>query len=171
MGWVNLRQVLDTRLTPTKVLFHNVIALALRVDRITINQRLFRATLAQEIAKVLRERRHERITREQRTAIEDQVRNELIKNQPPSMAIHEMGWHLESGRVLFGATGDKINAEFSELFTQTFSVRIEPQFPFIRAERWAKRQNQERDLLEALPAPFSPRAPAEVVVVGEDEPE
>lgn len=164
-GWVNIRQVLDSNLSMKKALFRNIIALALRVDRIAINQRLFRATLAQETAKVLREQKVERISREQRQAIEEQVRNKLFKEQPPSMSIYEWSWHLETGLVFFGATGDKLNQEFADLFTQTFSLGIEPQFPYFRAQRWARRQKVERELMELLPAPFSPSAPAEVIEV------
>lgn len=169
VGWVNIRQVLDANLRLSKALYNNIIAVALRVDTITINQRLFRATLAQEVAKAMREKGREAINREQRSALEEDVRLQLLKNQPPSMSIYEVAWHLESGLVFFGATGDKLNAEFSDLFTETFAVAIEPQFPFLRAQRWAKKQRQERDLLELLPAPFSPRAPAEVFEVAETE--
>lgn len=172
MGWVNIRQVLDANLTMKKVLFDNVIALALRVDRVAINQRLFRATLAQEIAKALREKRESGgLTREQRTAIEDDVRMKLLKEQPPSMSVYEVAWHLESGNVFFSATGDKLNAEFSDLFTETFNMSLEPQFPFLRAQRLAKKARIEQELLELLPSPFSPQAPAEVVVmpVAEEE--
>jgi hypothetical protein len=172
MGWVNIRQVLDANVTMKKAMFDNVLALALRVDRITINQRLFRATLAQEIAKALREKGQSGgLTREQRSAIEDDVRMKLLREQVPSMSVYEMAWQLESGSVYFAATGDKLNAEFSELFTQTFNVGIEPQFPFLRAQHWAKKARRQRDLLELLPAPFSPAAPAEVVVVGAGEEE
>jgi len=166
MGWVNIRQVLDTRLTINKVLFNNMIVLGLRVDEIKINQKLFRATLAQEVAKAIRENRGDgKFSREQRLALEEKVRLELLKAQPPTLAVYEIAWNLESGIVVFGSTATKMNVEFSELFSETFNVSIEPQFPFLRAQRWARRQKQEKELLELLPSPFSPDAPAEVVEV------
>lgn len=164
LGWVNIRQPLDANLTLKKALMRNIIALGLRVDKIAINQKLFRATLAEEIAKALRAKSHgEKLADEQRLVIEDKVRQDLLKAQPPSMAVYEMAWQLESGLVVFGASGNKANQEFSELFAETFNVSIEPQFPFIRAQRWAKRQRAERELQEVLPAPFSPRAPRDVI--------
>lgn len=171
MGWVNIRQVLDARLSLNKTLFDGVIAVALRVDRIVINQRLFRATLAEEVAKVLRGRQREGLGREQRAALEEQVRLKLLRAQSPAMSIYEMAWHMERGLVFFAATGDKLSAEFADLFTQTFSLSLEPLYPFLRAQRWARRQRSERDLLELLPAPFSPKAPLEVVEIapGEEE--
>jgi hypothetical protein len=170
-GWVNIRQMLDAGPTLKKSLFRNIIALGLRVDRITINQRMFRAKLAEEMGRSLREKGHERLSDEQRKVIEEKVRQELLKAQPPSTAVYEMAWHLESGLVIFGATSHKLNTEFADLFAETFNVSIEPQFPFLRAQRWAKRQRQERELIELLPTPFSPRAPTDVIdaTAGDEE--
>jgi len=168
MGWVNIRDVLDSDLKMDKVLFNNVIAMGLRVDHISINPRMFRAMLAKEVKKASHGR-ESRLTDEQRLAVEEQVRLEMLRNQPPSMGVYEMAWKLESGHVFFGAIGNKINIEFSEWFTETFSISLEPQFPFLRAERWAKQQHAERELREVLPSPFSPEAPVEVIEVGSDE--
>lgn len=171
MGWVNLRQVLDARLTMKKVMFRNTIAMALRIDRVTINQRLFRATLAEEVAKALRERGVGKLSREQRGALEASVRLKLVKAQAPSMSIYEMAWHLENGLVIFSATGEKLNVDFSDLFSQTFNISIDPLFPYLRAERWAKKQNQIRDLHEVMPSPFSSHTPVEVHISTQGEEE
>lgn len=166
LGWVNIRQLLDTRLTLPKVMYDGTLALGLRIDKITLNMRLFKATLAQELAKLAKERKADKLSREEKSAMEDQVKQKLIRDQIPSTSIYEMSWHLESGTLLFTGGGDKLNAEFSDLFTETFNVSIEPQFPFYRAERYAKRQHLERELLEMFPSPFSPTAPAQVHEIG-----
>jgi hypothetical protein len=168
LGWVNIRQLLDSRLTLEKVLFRNEILLALRLDRLAINQRVFRATLRQEIGKKLREVGREQLTREERLVLEDKVRMDLIKRTQPSTAVYEIAWHLESGLVVFGSTGEKLNGSFSDLFSETFQVSVEPQFPYLRAQRWAARQGAEQQLLELLPAPFSPVAPVDTVEAYEE---
>ena len=169
MGWVNIRQMLDARLTMEKVLHGNMILLALRVDRLAINQKLFRALLAQEIAKQIREKRRENLSREERMVIEDKVRLDLIKRTQPDTAVYEMAWHLETGHILFGSTSERLNLAFADLFTETFQVTMEPQFPFLRAQRWAETQRLGTELLELLPSPFSPDAPMDVVEVLPDE--
>ena len=163
MGWVNIRQLLDSRLSFDKVLYANLILLALRMDRVVINQKVFRATLAQEIGRLLREKDRRDLSREERLVLEDKVRLDLIKRTQPDTAVYELAWHLESGVLFFGSTGQRLNLAFSDLFTETFQVSIEPQFPFLRAQRWAERQKQSRQLLELLPAPFSPEAPLELI--------
>ncbi len=166
MGWVNVRQLLDTRLTLPKVMVDGTLILGLRIDKVTLNMRLFKATLAQEVAKVLKEQKRGKLSREEISAIEDQLKKKLIENQIPATTVHEMSWNLESGAILFTGGGDKLSMEFSDLFTETFNVSIEPQFPFYRAERFAKKQHLERELMETYPSPFSPTAPAQVHEIG-----
>ena len=165
MGWVNIRQMLDARLNMDKVLYRNMILLALRVDRLAINQRLFRAMLAQEIAKRLREKKRENLSREERVVIEDKVRLDLIKRTQPNTAVYEAAWQMENGLIFFASTAERLNVAFADLFTETFQVSIEPQFPYLRAQRWAERQGQGRELLEVLPAPFSPDIPVDTVEI------
>ncbi|HOE97688.1 MAG TPA: recombination-associated protein RdgC [Candidatus Sumerlaeota bacterium] len=168
IGWVNIRQMLDSRLTLNKVLFGNLILVGLRIDKLTINQKLFRATLMQEIGRVMKEKDKRNLSKEERLVIEDKVRLELIKRTQPNTAVHEMAWHLEEGVVFFGTTGERMNMAFSDLFTETFQVGIEPQYPYLRAQRWAEKQGLGQDLLELLPSPFSPDAPVEVVEIGSE---
>jgi hypothetical protein len=171
IGWVNIRQPLDSRLTMEKVLVRNHILLGLRLDKLSINQRIFRATLAQEIAKAVREKKRDSLSSEERLVLEDKVRLDLIKRTQPATTIHEVAWKLESGQVWFTASSQRLAGIFSDLFAETFQVTIEPQLPFLRARAWAERQGCARELLELLPAPFSPRVPADVVEVlpGEEE--
>ena len=170
IGWVNARQILDSRLNLEKVLFGSLIVMALRVDRLSIKQKLFRATLAQEIAKVLREKQR-RLSREEKLVIEDKVKMDLVKRTQPTTSTYEMAWRLEDGLVFFAATSQKLGMIFSDLFAETFQVAVEPQFPYLRAQSWADRQGQAQDLLELLPSPFSPEAPREVIEVHTDSAE
>jgi hypothetical protein len=165
MGWVNIRQMLDSRLSLSKVMFRNMFLLSLRSDKLAINQKLFRALLAETIAKTLREREKESLSKEEKLVIEDKVRMDLIKRTQPATATYEAAWHLESGLVFFGSTGERLCLTFSDLFTETFQVSIEPQFPFLRAQRWAEKQGLGQELLELLPAPYSPEAPVDTVEV------
>jgi hypothetical protein len=165
LGWVNIRQMLDSRLTLEKVLFGNTLLLSLRVDRLAINQKLFRATFAQELAKLIRDKAKGQLSREERAVLEDKVRMDLIRRTQPNTAVYEVAWLLQEGLVFFGATGDKLGMQFQDLFAETFQVTLESMFPALRAKTWADRQGLGQELLEILPSPFSPEAPVDVVEV------
>jgi hypothetical protein len=162
-GWVSLIRPLDAALTLEKCLFGETMALGLRVDRVSVSSRLLRAAVEEEVARILRERRRERLSTDQRRTVEEKVRLKLLKSQSPRMSIYETAWRLESGLVLFAGVGGRLNLEFAELFTKTFGLRIDAQFPYVRAESWAQRKGFEADLRKALPSPFSATAPAEVI--------
>lgn len=168
IGWTNIRHVLEPEVRLEDALTGGVIALGMRIDRISINPRIYKARLAQEIDKVLRQKNKERLTDDQRQVIEQKVKQELLLKQPPSMSIYEMGWHLEQGLVFFGSSGNKVNQDFADLFAETFNVGLEPQFPYYRAQKFAAKQRLDHELREALPSAFSPRAPAMVVEVEQD---
>jgi DNA recombination-dependent growth factor C len=169
LGWVNVRQMLDADLSLEKVLFRNLILVGLRVDRLAINQKLFRATLAQAIDKVMRAKERESLSREERLVLEDKVRLDLLKRTQPAVNVYEMAWHLEEGLVFFASTSRRLGQLFSDLFGETFQVSIEPRFPALRARQWAERQKRGQELLELLPSPFSPDAPREVIETAKDD--
>jgi hypothetical protein len=166
IGWVNIQQILDARLNLKKVLFGNLIALALKVDKLIINQKVFRARLAEETARIILEKKKDNLSKEERIVVEDKVRLDLIRNTQPATDVYEATWDLQKGVVFFGTTNERMNLAFSDLFTETFQVSLEPQFPYMRARRWAGKQGLDSVLLELLPAPFSPIAPA---VIAESE--
>lgn len=165
LGWVNIRQMLDARLTLDKVLFGSSLLLALRLDKLAINQKLFRATFAQELARLMREKNRGQLSREERAVLEDKVRMDLIKRTQPSTAVYDVAWLLEHGLVFFGATGEKLGMQFQDLFAETFQVSLESMYPALRAKTWADKQGLGQELLELLPAPFSPETPLDVVEV------
>jgi len=166
VGWVHISQILDSGLTLRRVRFGDVIALGLRVDRLALNPRLFRAAVAQELARAEREKGAEAVTGRLRAAREAKVRLELLRVQTPTTAVYDVAWHLQQGVVVFGSTSARLNAEFGELFGQTFGVAIEPATPLDRAVAWARRQRMEPELAAALPAALSPAMPGPAIAVG-----
>ncbi len=161
VGWVNIRQLLDSRLTLEKVLFRNLIALGLRVDRLAINQRVFRATLAQEIGKKFREKGKE-LSREEKLVIEDKIRLDLIKRTQPATAVYEMIWQLESGTVLFGSGSQKLGLIFPICSARLSSVGRTAIAVFARPTL-GRAQPPRPGAARTAPLAFSPEAPVDVV--------
>ncbi len=163
MGWVNPRRILHTDMTLDEVLLDEWLILALRIDKITLNGRLFKARVFEEMDRVRKEKQRDRLSRDERVALQNQVQMEMAKRQTPSTAIQEMAWNLRSGQVVFTATGDKLCLEFQEYFSETFSLALEPLCPYIRAEVVARNRSLQSELLSSQPAAFSSRS---IVVAG-----
>ncbi|MFH0792678.1 MAG: hypothetical protein V2A74_01455 [bacterium] len=154
-GWVNPRNPLDTALNWEKILFSHYMTLALRVDRLSVNPRLFRPQLMEAISRVASEKKRT-LTRAERLAIAADLRVKILKRQTPSTAIYEAAWNVRDHRVHFSASGEKINLTFQDFFTATFGVRLDPMLPYVRAEDFARRQKLTASLESLSPDHFSP---------------
>ncbi|MCX7013213.1 MAG: hypothetical protein NTW86_11760 [Candidatus Sumerlaeota bacterium] len=166
-GWVNPRRILETKFDLDEVIVGERLVLVIRLDSISLNSRLYKARLAEEIVRVGKETRRERLGRDEKRILEEKVQLEMAKTQTPSTAFQEMAWNLKTGLTVFTATGEKACLQFQELFTETFDLAIEPLLPYTRAAAAAKKLSLEGELEEALPAIFSPKGERVAMAEGE----
>jgi len=158
MGWINPRRILETKVDLDEVVVGERLVLAIRIDTISLNSRLYKARLVEEIVRVCKETRRERLGREEKRVLEEKVQLEMAKTQTPATAFQEMAWNLKTGLTIFTATGEKACLQFQELFTETFGLAIEPLLPYTRAVAVAKKLSLEGELEEAMPAIFTPKS-------------
>jgi len=163
MGWVNVRDVLDTNLTMDKIQFGNYIVLGLRVDKVAINNKMLRAHFLRKLRDLLKQRQNRKLGREERAALLENTRIELMEAQSPATSLYEMAWGLESGHVYFSTSGNAINDEFADLFHDTFHASITPMFPFLRAQTQAEQEGMMAELLDTEPSSFSPLANVRII--------
>lgn len=159
LGWVNPRQILDTDLTVEKVVFEDFLVLGLRIDKVSVNARLLKAHFQRERGEALRERDKKQLNRDERSALLEKVRLELMRKQSPTTTIHEMAWNLQAHHVYFSALSASLNQEFCDLFSDTFHTALTPLYPFVRADLKAEKEGLREELLESQPARFVPAAP------------
>jgi recombination associated protein RdgC len=168
-GWVNPRRILDTHISLDQALLGERLILAIRVDAISLNSRIYKARLLEEMAKFRKDSGRERLSRDERNALEEKLQIAMARKQSPSTAIYEMAWNLKTREVIFTATGDRACMTFAEIFTETFGLAVEPRLPFLRAEKAAKKLNLQGELLASMPAILTPRLEKEPESAGEAE--
>jgi len=161
LGWVNPRNLLDARLTLEKIQFEDFLVIGLRIDKIALNARIVKAHYGEAVHEALKDRRKQGLSREERMAILDKVKMDLLVKQTPSTSLYEMAWNLKNHHIYFSATSESLNLEFCDLFSDTFHTSLTPYFPFLRAEEKAKQDGLTEQLLECLPARFSPQVKVE----------
>ncbi len=157
VGWVNPRRILDTHISLDQALLGERLILALRVDTISLNTRIYKARLLEEMAKFRKESGRDRLSRDEKNALEEKLQIAMARKQSPSTAIYEMAWNLKSREAIFTATGDRACMTFTEIFTETFELPIEPRLPFLRAEKAAQKLSLQGELLASMPAILTPR--------------
>jgi DNA recombination-dependent growth factor C len=68
-----------------------------------------------------------------RDDIRETVRLKLLKRAIPQSNIYDVIWNLQTGDLLFGATGSKLCDEFVEFFQKTFERLPVPVHPYAQA--------------------------------------
>jgi len=162
IGWVNPRQVLDADVTMDSLQVGPWILLAQRQDRLALNARLFRAQRDLAISEAAAKAKKTRLSKNERKAVEEQVRLNMLRRQTPSTQIIEAAWRPEDGCVYVAASSDAAALAFTEMFAVTFGLSLIPAAAAVRASRWAERHGVSDLLAELTPTVFAARPPKQI---------
>lgn len=133
IGWCDPRFVLDTELVLGDHRHNNYIALAVRVDTLTVPGPLVKIHTESETRAVMKTQNKEFLSRYEKAEIKDRVKRDLRKKVLPAIKSFDMVWNIDTGEVLFWSTNEKLNIEFGELFEATFGVLPIPDTPYTAA--------------------------------------
>ncbi|MED5369951.1 MAG: recombination-associated protein RdgC [Myxococcota bacterium] len=130
IGWVCHKNLLDTDFTDLDAWLYNHYALfQLRVDIKRLPSNLFKAHLEKECEKWCQDTGKERVPRNVKTELKENLEFEWLTRAFPTVKTTEICWNLAEGYVLFHSHSDKSNDTFRKLFLQTFSLELVPTNP------------------------------------------
>ncbi len=129
VGWVNPRNILAEQFTYDDVITQSYMLLGVRRDRKVFSPVLYRARRHRKFEEVKKERGLEKLSRQQRLALEEELTIEMLKETSPTSAFSELVWEMNSNIVLMGATSNALCDRIQELFEATFDMRLRPVFP------------------------------------------
>ena len=155
-GWVRAQDVLDTNVRVDNSTYDDYLVLGLRVDKVTLNSRILKAHFLRAAQDRMQETGRNALSRDEKTALLERTRRELMVKQTPATSLYEVAWNTAEGRVYFSATSETLNQEFCDLFQDTFHVALLPQFPYLRAEALAEARGLGDELAQSQPEIFSP---------------
>ncbi len=144
-GWVNPRRVLSDELVWEDLVDANLVFLAVRRDRKSFSKVIFQARREEFHARAKREKGVERLTRQHRLALDEQLTIEMLKEVSPVSAFTELVWDLNTGEVLVGATGKALCERIMDLFASTFDARLAPRFPALLGYEFMAAQGLEEN--------------------------
>jgi len=157
VGWVNPRQILDADVAIEKLRVGPAILLALRQERITLNARLFRARRDLAVAEAAAKAGKSRLSKNERQAVEERVRLDMLRGQSPSTQIIEALWRPDEAVAYVAASSESAALVFSEVFASTFALTLIPAVAGVRAMRWAEQHGLDDRLEQLAPIAFSAR--------------
>jgi hypothetical protein len=120
-GWTSLENCLDTDFPYASYALGQYMLFSLRIDRLRI---------LEAERKQLTETGQKKLYREQREAIRESVRLELLGKTLPVPAFHEICWSVPDHVLTFCCLSDKVAGELQELFRESFSLSLAPYAPW-----------------------------------------
>ena len=103
---------------------------SLRIDRKSVAPSLLRIRILEAEQKQLAESGQKKLYREQREAIRESVRLELLGKTMPVPSFHEICWSVPDRVLTFCCLSDKVAGELQELFRESFSLSLSPYLPW-----------------------------------------
>lgn len=151
-GWVNPRDPLADQFVWEDLVDGNLVFLAVRRDRKTFNKVLYRARRERMFLDTKREKGVERLTRQHRIALEEQLTIQMLQEVTPTIAFTELVWDLNTGDVFIGATGKSLCERIADLFASTFDARLAARFPALTGYARIAEQGLEENFALATTA-------------------
>lgn len=129
-GWTSLENVLETDFPYASYAQGRYMLFCLRIDRKSVAPSLLKLRIMEAEREKLAETGQKKLYREQREAIRESVRLELLGKSLPIPSFHEVCWNVPDNTLIFGALCDKVVAELQGLFKESFSLSLIPCVPW-----------------------------------------
>ncbi len=140
-GWISIENCLDTDFPYAAYAQGKYMLFSLRIDRKSIPPSLFRIRVMEAEQRHLAENGQKKLYREQREAIRDSVRIELLSKTMPVPSFYEICWSVTDRTLFFSTLSDKMGGELQEMFRDCFGLTLFPYTPW-NTEENAPTQNE-----------------------------
>ncbi len=129
-GWTALENILDTDFKSGGHVLGDYLLFSLRIDRKTIPASLLKIRLLEGEKTLRAESGGKRIYREQRDALKEQIRTQLLSNSHPIPSFHGVCWSVSKNMLFFSSLTEKAAEEFQDLFKRSFGLTVYPFTPW-----------------------------------------
>jgi hypothetical protein len=157
-GWTGLEDPLDMEFQYASYAQGRYLLFSLRVDRKSVAPSLLRLRILEAERSKLSETGQKKLYREQREAIREAVRLELLGRTLPIPSFFEICWSVTENTLIFCSLSDKVFEDLQELFKDSFQLALCPYMPW---DSQSARQDQPgsgmtRKTAEPAPPPAFP---------------
>ena len=154
-GWTSFETPFKANFEDSSFLVGAHMVFAMRIDKKTVPSKLLKKHYSLEVEKKLTDTGRERLSRNEKEMIRDDVVNRLLIRIPAVPDIYDVIWNYEESYAWFFSGTKSANEEFESLFLKSFKISAIRLFPYTEADLVANLSDSERDLLQNLqPARF-----------------
>jgi hypothetical protein len=129
-GWTGLEDPLDTDFPHASYAQGRYLLFSFRVDRKSVAPSLLRLRILEAERSNLKETGQKKLYREQREAIREAIRLELLAKILPVPSFFEICWSVWDNTLYFCSLSDKVFEELQELLRDSFQLTLSPFLPW-----------------------------------------
>jgi recombination associated protein RdgC len=129
-GWTGLEDPLDRDFPYASYAQGRYLLFSLRIDRKSVAPSLLRLRVTEAERNKLKETGQKKLYREQRDAIREAVRLDLLARTMPIPSFFEICWSVADGTLTFCSLSDKVAEELQALFRDSFQLTLAPHLPW-----------------------------------------
>jgi hypothetical protein len=129
-GWTGLEDPLDTDFPYASYALGRYLLFSLRIDRKSVAPSLLRLRVTEAERSKLKETGQKKLYREQREAIREAVRLELLGRTLPVPSFFEICWSIPENTLIFCSLSDKVIEDLQALFKDSFQLTPAPYLPW-----------------------------------------
>lgn len=150
LGWTPIDHPYEPDFSLSPFVIGEYIYFSLRLDKKTIPAKILKKAIHVEMARQLKLKAREFLSRSEKQDIRDQVINQLLIKIPANPNIYDVMWHCEKGELTFFSTLKAANEALETLFIKSFDLSLVRLFPYTLAEWGGQLSEHQKDLLASL---------------------
>lgn len=133
LGWTGLQDILDTEFAYATHTLGDYRVFSLRIDRKTIPSALLRLRFLESERGMLAERETKKLYKEEKEALREALRQDLLKQSSPIPSMFDVCWSLSKGMIYFSSHAEKVLQDFQDFFRGAFEMDLALHVPWLDA--------------------------------------
>jgi len=149
-GWTSCENPFKPDFEGSSFAVGEYLIFSLRIDKKQIPSKVVKKLYTRETEKRLAETGRERLSRNEKQAIKEQIIHDLSLRVPATPSVYDLVWHYENASLWFFSNQKAANEELETLFAKSFGLSLIRLFPYTVADLVSGLSDADRDVLSAL---------------------
>ena len=155
VGWTSFEKPFQPDFSGSSFVYGNYFVFSLRIDKKNIAAKVLTKHYTVEAARRMSQSGRDYLSKTEKRAIKENVRNALFLKVPATPHIYDVVWNYEESSLWFFTNLKAANEELETLFSKSFRLSVIRIFPYTAADISSNLTDSQRDELQKIsPTPF-----------------
>jgi hypothetical protein len=149
-GWTSFEKPFQPDFSGSSFVYGNYFVFSLRIDKKNIAAKVLKKHYTIEAARRMSQSGRDYLTKTEKRAIKENIRNALCLKVPATPHIYDVAWNYEEASLWFFTNLKAANEELETLFSKSFHLSMIRIFPYTAADISSNLTNSQRDEVQKI---------------------